>query len=1076
MKKIFLFITACLLAYNLFAQERQIRGRVTDENGAPLQGVNVTVSGSKVGTQTDKDGNFTITVSGSGNVSLNFSSVGFKTSTISTDGKSSVKMQLEKTATQQEEVIVSIGYTTARKRDLLASSASIGAKDLKDIPINSAAEALNGRLAGVTATTSEGAPDATVRVRVRGGMSITGSNDPLYVIDGVQVESGLSAIAPQDIESVLLLKDASATAIYGARGANGVFIITTKSGKPGRTIVNYNGFFGVKELARKLDVLSPYEFVIYQMERSRAQGGTDSTNFLRNFGTTYDTLNVYKNIDKVDWQDEVFGRTGTAQTHNLSLSGGTQKVTFNLGYTHNNDKAIVLNSSYKRHLLNAKVDYKVTKNLKIGVTGRYTLQNVYGAGVSSDGGSSLSRLRNTIRYRPFLSNAQDIDDNDPLNETNVGNGLILVNPISLTNAEYRRKTTDAYNATAYIQYTFLKNFTFKSTAGYDKNERTDRQFYDTLAPLSIQNGKKPIISLDTTESTIFTNSNVLTYSLKGWKQHHNIDALIGEETYELETETHTTQVRDYPLNVGYADAFKQQNLGTVVTGYPRVSKTRYTQLSFFARVAYSYKDKYLFSANVRRDGSSKFAPENRWGYFPAGSVAWRISKEKFMENSRNISELKLRFGYGTMGNNRIRDYLYQNIFSNNGSRYYGLNGQPVIAYVPTSLPNQLLTWESTVNRNFGVDFSMFHNRLEISVDYYRNSSKDLLLNVNIDPTYGFTTQQQNVGRTSNKGVEVQINGIILKNPKGFNWNANFNISSNKNEVVQLGPNQTETFPGASWGVSGQPTDYILRIGQPLGTMWGLRTAGFYTVNDFNYIPSTGAYVLKAGVPSNVAVIGTVQPGSIKFVDVNGDGRIDLNGDRTIIGNPNPKFTGGLSQVVSYKQWDLSLFVNFMLDFDVYNANKIELTNAYSNNSNMLGIMRDRWVTYKPDGTNAQWVRGGVAYGIPPDQLAALNKNAQIWMPLVSTGAFIPHSWAIEDGSFLRINNLTVGYTLPVNAVSAIHLSKLRFYFTANNLAILTKYSGYDPEVSVRTDARTPNLDYSAYPKSRSFIFGVNASF
>jgi hypothetical protein len=264
-------------------------------------------------------------------------------------------------------------------------------------------------------------------------------------------------------------------------------------------------------------------------------------------------------------------------------------------------------------------------------------------------------------------------------------------------------------------------------------------------------------------------------------------------------------------------------------------------------------------------------------------------------------------------------------------------------------------------------------------------------------------------------------------------------------------------------------------------MWGLRTAGFYTVDDFDYIPSTGAYVLKSTVPTNVAIIGTVQPGAIKFVDISGpngipDGKIDLNYDRTIIGNPNPKFTGGLNQQFSYKQWDFSLFVNFMLDFDVYNANKIELTNAYSNNSNMLGVMRDRWTTFKPDGTNAQWVRGGVVYGIPPDQLAALNKNAQIWQPLVSTGAFIPHSWAIEDGSFLRINNLTFGYSLPVKTVSSIHLSKLRFYFTANNLAIFTKYSGYDPEVSVRSDARTPNLDYSAYPKSRSFIFGVNASF
>jgi len=479
---------------------------------------------------------------------------------------------------------------------------------------------------------------------------------------------------------------------------------------------------------------------------------------------------------------------------------------------------------------------------------------------------------------------------------------------------------------------------------------------------------------------------------------------------------------------------------------------------------------------VRRDGASKFAPDNRWGTFPAGSVAWRVSKEKFMEKVDFVNEMKLRFGYGTMGNNRIRDYLYQTVFASNGSRYYGLNGQPVIAYVPTSLPNQFLTWESTVNRNFGLDMTLLKNRIDLSVDYYINSSKGLLLNVNIDPTYGFTTQQQNVGKTSNKGIEIKLNAVIFKKPKGFNWTANFNISHNKNKVVQLGPGQTETFPAASWGVSGQPSDYILRIGQPLGSMWGLVNDGFYKLDDFNYNPATSAYTLKPGVVTNTAIIGTVMPGSIKFKDLNNDGKVDLNNDRTIIGNPNAKLTGGLNQQFSYKNWDMSLFVNFMLGFDVYNANRIELTNAYSGNSNMLADMKFRWRTITDEGVRAQWTSGGVAYGIDPVALGALNRRARIWQPLISTGAFVPHSWAIEDGSFLRINNLTIGYSLPVNSLTSIHMSKLRFYFTANNLAIFTKYSGYDPEVSVRSDARTPNLDYSAYPKSRSFIFGVNASF
>jgi TonB-linked SusC/RagA family outer membrane protein len=1078
MTRLLLRIGLCLLVVlvlsnPLLAQERTITGVVTSgDNKQPVSGATVTVKGTSNSVTTNAQGRYSIRVTG--NAVLVVSHTGYASYEIPA-GSTSANAELQPDIKTIDDVVV-IGYQTVKRKDLLASVSSIGAKDLKDIPINNAAEALNGRLAGVTATTSEGSPDANIRIRVRGGMSITGSNEPLYVIDGVQVESGLSTISPQDIQSIDVLKDAAATAIYGARGANGVIIITTKSGRPGRTIVSYNGFIGIKKLAKTLDVLSPYEFVLYQLERARAQGGQDSLNFLKNFGTTFDTLKVYKDFDPVDWQSEVFGRTGITQTHNVSASGGSKKITYNFGYTYNDDKAIVLNSSYKRHLVNLKSEYKITKDLKVGVQGRYTLQDVYGAGVSSDAGTSLNRLRNTIRYRPFLSNAQDIDDNDPLNDPNVGNGLILVNPISLTDAEYRRKTTDAYNVTANVQYTILKGLTFKSTFGYDVNKRTDRQFYDTLAPLSIQNGKKPVISLDTTESKIITNSNVLSYSIKDWKKDHSFDFLVGEETYDLRVETHTTQVRNYPLGTNFSDAFSKHELGQVVVGYPRVSKTRFTQLSFFGRFGYSFRDKILLSANVRYDGASKFAPENRWGVFPAGSIAWRIKKEKFLQKADFINDMKLRFGIGKMGNNRIRDYLYQTIFAANGSRYYGLNGQAVIAYVPTALPNELLTWESTVNRNYGVDVTLFNSRIDLSFDYYNNTSDDLLLNVNIDPTYGFTTQQQNVGKTSNKGFEIQLNAVLMRRPKGLNWTASFNVAHNTNEVVRLGPGQKETFPAASWGVSGQPTDYILRVGQPLGSMWGLVTAGHYTTNDFNYNTQTGAYTLKPGVPTNVGIIGTVQPGSIKFSDLNGDGVIDLNNDRTIIGNPNPKLTGGLNQQFSYKNFDLSVFVNFMLDFDVYNANKIELTNAYSNNSNMLGIMRDRWMTIMPDGSNAQWVRGGVAYGVEPHILTALNKDAKLWQPLVSTGAFIPHSWSIEDGSFLRLNNLTVGYTMPVDKIKALHLSKLRFYLTANNLAIITNYSGYDPEVSVRTDARTPNLDYSAYPKSRSFIFGINASF
>ncbi|HEY6063478.1 MAG TPA: SusC/RagA family TonB-linked outer membrane protein, partial [Chitinophagaceae bacterium] len=588
----------------------------------------------------------------------------------------------------------------------------------------------------------------------------------------------------------------------------------------------------------------------------------------------------------------------------------------------------------------------------------------------------------------FLSANQDIDDPDLLADPNVGNGLNLYNPIALANSEYRKKTTDALNITAYASYNFLKNFNFKSTFSYDYNKLVDLQYSDTLTPYAIiTGGKKPIAGLDTTTRRSITNSNVLIYSVKGWKNKHNLDILVGEETYDLRTEVRNDLFKNFPSFTSHNDAFNQTNLGVSFAGYPKLGKTRYTNLSFFGRLSYSYMDKYLFSANVREDGASKFAPGKQWGNFPSLSFAWRASKEKFLANSKFINDLKFRAGFGTIGNNRIDDYLFLTTFRNDGTYFYGLNNQAILGYYPASLPNPNLKWESTVNRNYGVDISMLNNRINLSVDLYKNTSKDLLLFVPIASTYGYATQYQNVGKTSNKGVEIQLNTVIARKANGFNWNANFNISFNKNKILQLGTNQQYFYPAASWGVSGQPADYIERIGDPVGSIWGWVTDGFYKVSDFDYNTTTGAYRLKAGVVNDSAIIGVVQPGSIKFKDLNGDGIVDVNNDRKIIGDPTPKFTGGLFQQFSYKQWDMSLFVNFSYGNDVYNANKIEFTNGYANNANMLEIMHNRWKVITPTGQTAEWVNGLNVFGIPPDQLAALNANATIWQPLKSTGAF-----------------------------------------------------------------------------------------
>jgi TonB-linked SusC/RagA family outer membrane protein len=1052
----------------------EVKGKVTS-NDLPLEGVSVTVKGGKeAGTVTDKNGQFKIVLQ-DGKSSLTFSYVGYTDQTIAVNNKSTINVSLVSTASETEEVVV-IGYQTVKRKNVLASIASVSAKDLKDIPVNSAAEALNGRLAGVTATTAEGAPDADVTVRVRGGMSITGDNSPLYIVDGIQVENGLSAIAPQNIQNIDVLKDAAATAIYGARGANGVIVITTKRGKPGKLQVSYNGFVGVKLLAKKLGVLSPSDYVMYQSERSRGSN-TDSLNFIRNFGTTWDTLKNYNDVGVVDWQDELMGRTGIAQTHNITAAGGVKNLTYNFGYTRNDDKAVILNSTYKRDLLNFSADYKFSKKLKAALTTRYTQTEVNGAGVSSNQGSSFSRLRNAVKYRPFLSSNQDLEDPDPLADPNVGNGLNLINPITLADAEYRRKSTAVGNIALSVTYNIAKNLTFKSTVGYDHFKLVDRQFSDSITPYSMISGsRKPIAQLDTAIRRTITNSNVLTYSINKFKGKHDFDFLLGQETFDFRTESYTQLVRGFANFIAPDDAFGSLANGISFTGFPRVNKTRYTNMSFFSRINYAYENKYYVTLNARADGASKFAPGRQWGLFPSGSVAWRAKNEKFLKDNNFISDLKFRAGYGNVGNNRINDYLFLTTFSNDGRFYYGINNQPINAYYSAGLVNEALQWESNESKNFGMDLSILNDRITLSLDVYNNQAKNLLLNVPIASTYGYSSQLQNIGKTSNRGVELQLGALIAKK-KDFTWNANFNISFNTNRVEALGQNQNLFFPAASWGVSGQPTDYIVRIGDPVGAMWGLINDGFYTVNDFNYNPATSVYSLKPGIVNASGVIGTVQPGSIKYKDLDGDGVISMDKDRTIIGNPTPKFTGGLAQQFTYKNWDMSLFLNFSYGNDIYNANKIEFTNGYTPNSNMLDIMANRWKVVTPQGQTAQWISStGQVMGIAPNELQALNANATIWQPIRSAGAFFPSSWAIEDGSFLRVNNLTVGYSLPVKNLVKMKISKLRFYFTANNLAVFTKYTGYDPEVSVRNSPLTPGLDYSAYPKSRSFIFGVNANF
>ena len=1059
-RKIYLLlclIGTCLAAHT---QNKQVTGLVTKStNNEPLAGATISLKGGNATTTTNSQGRYTINVPGS-NAVLVFSYIGQASAEITVGNSTTVNASLRDETSTLNDVVV-IGYSTVRRRDLTGSVSSVSAKQLKDIPLSNAAEALTGKLAGVQVTTTEGAPGADVLIRVRGGGSITQDNSPIYIVDGVQVENALSVISPQDIASVDVLKDASTTAIYGARGANGVVLITTKSGRPGRTIVSYNGSFGFRELSKKMDVLNPYEFVLWQYEKSKL---TNDTSFNRMYGSTWDTLQNYKNAPVIDWQDEVFGRKAPYQNHNVSVSGGNANTTFNLSLTDNTEKGILLESGFDRKLVNLKLDHKASDKFKLGLTARYLDQVINGAGTSNSGTRTTNRLRNAIQYRPFdLPTAPTADEFD---ETYYQRSSGIINPVILTEAEYRRAFQKGINVSGYFSYNLLKNLMFRSTAGFDNTFSRQDQFFSKITGTARSFGNLPTVSIANQNSVTINNSNTLQYTLADLRKHHDIDILLGEETYQTSSKSTSVETRYLPADITPAKALANINLGSPPSGTtqpaPRSAETPYNRIfSVFGRLNYAYDKKWLASFSMRADRSSKFKYDNGLLVFPSGTAAWRFSQEGFMSNLTWVSDAKIRVGFGTAGNNRIGDLLYLQLYGVNGE--YPLNHTILPGFSPIALANEKLKWERTISKNIGLDLAFLNGRISFTVDMYKNDGKDLLLAVAIPPTTGYSSQLQNLGSTSNRGIEFQISATpILK--KDFTWNSNFNISLNRNRVEGLG-GLTQQTRNSGWQGSDGLDDYLVRVGDPVGLMYGFITDGIYKIEDFDYNTSTSSYTLKAGVSNANANVGTVRPGALKFKDLNKDGVITAD-DRAVIGHANPKFAGGWNNQVTYKSWDLSLFVNFVYGGDIYNANKIEWTDGTFPNLNTLGIMRNRWRNIDDNGVLIT----------DPVALAKLNPNPTQYSPLAAQRFFLRDD-VIEDGSFLRLNNVTVGYTLPGTISKKAGISSFRLFATVNNLAVITNYSGYDPEVTARnSDPLTPGVDFGAYPRSRTWVFGLNVSF
>ncbi|MBO2012030.1 SusC/RagA family TonB-linked outer membrane protein [Hymenobacter negativus] len=1078
------------------AQSRQIQGVVKSAEGEALPGVTVLVEGTTNGASTGVNGDYSINLpAGSNDATLRFSYVGYVGQAVKIGSQSTINITLAVDSKQLEDVVV-IGYQAVPRRDVTGAVSSVSAQQIKDIPVNSAAEALTGRLAGVQLTSSEGTPgNPNVQVRVRGGGSITQDNSPLYVVDGIQIENALSVIAPQDIASVDVLKDASATAIYGARGANGVIIITTKKGFDGRTTVSYNGFGGFRKITKTLDVLEPQDYLNYQYERARLVGSasTGLPTFKSLFGSTNfnsDTIQRARNAPFVDWQDEVFGRRAFQQTHNVSVTGGSKATTYALSLTRNDEQGIQRGSDYSRNLLNFRFDTKASDKFRIGLNARYNDQGTLGAGTSSSGSSTTSRLRNTVQYQPLLApkangTVADVAAFDP----DFADNSNLVNPIVTIDSEYRNDKRRTINIGGNASFEIVKGLTLRSTAGFDITDINlgtfNGRYSPTLRSASGGYANLPFATITTTTQSTLNNSNVLDYSFK--KDKHSVGVLLGEETYQQRSTQQYIQTNFLPLEITAERALANINQGVLPAGQtsqPVLPQTSipndYTLLSGFGRLTYSYDDKYLFTGTFRADGSSKFPSSNKVGYFPGASLAWRVSREEFFKDISFINDLKLRLSYGKAGNNRIGDFLYNQLFQA-GSAPYALNHTLVYGSSAIGLANPNLKWETTTSRNIGIDLALFENRVQFTADAYYNTTDDLLLNKPVPAFLGYSTQLQNVGSTSNRGLELQLTGTLVRN-ENFTWTATANASFNRGRIESLGGDQNEILGISSgWGGTALTQDYLARVGRPVGEMYGYVTDGFLTANDFSgYVaPATasssiaGTWTPRTDIKfvDDLGLIGenSYRPGLLKLKDISGpngvpDGKVDPY-DQTVIGNANPKMVGGLNQQFTYKGFDASLFLNFVLGNDVYNANKIEFTTNTANTAfnNLLGIMSDRYRIIEADGSPITTIA----------RLNEVNQNANIWTP---TRGLVFHSWAVEDGSFLRINNLTFGYTLPKTLMSRAKVQTLRFYVTLNNLYTFTKYTGYDPEVNTRRSSPlTPGVDYAAYPRSRAFLFGVNLS-
>jgi TonB-linked SusC/RagA family outer membrane protein len=1070
-----LLLSLLFTCVNLQAQN-VTKGTVTDATGEPVIGATVMEKGNaKNATVTDIDGNFSLKVSGNNPIVISY--VGMKTKTVDVKGKSVVNVKMEDDDNTLNDIVV-IGYGTVRKKDLTGSVASLSADKVNDIPVSNVGEAMTGKMAGVNVTTTEGSPDADVKIRVRGGGSLSQDNSPLYIVDGFPVSS-INDIAPSEIESIDVLKDASSTAIYGARGANGVIIVTTKSGKEGNVQVNFNASHGWKKITKEVKVMDPYNFAYYQYELGNESYGN------------FNDLDIWKSIQGTDYQDIVFGRTGHQDNYNVNVSGGTKELKFNVGFNHIDEKSIMMGSGYAKNNISAKINSQLNKWLTMDFNARMAftkLDGLSGGADTNESNAANSIVANTVRWAPVES----LSENDDEDEENSASTRRTPYQRMVSTYKYQNRLQQTYNAG--LNWKPFKGWTFRTEFGYTWNRNETDQVWASDATTNSKYGYNgaPQAQFVRLNSEKWRNANTLTYDDKKFlkMKGHHLNFLLGQEWSSTKQTTRTSTSVNYPVSMRISEVLSDTSAGLALPNEVSMPADD-NMLSFFGRINYTIADKYLATFTMRADGSSKFGDGNRWGVFPSLALAWRLNEENFLKDVKWLSNLKLRLSWGTAGNNRINSGLIESTYSmaaNTAKAAFFNEERASMLERGTYLYNPDLKWETTVTRNIGLDFGLFRGRINGTLDFYWNTTKDLLMQSVIPSNSGYSYQFQNFGKTSNKGVELTVNAVLIDTKKiGLNFNAN--ISYNKNKIDEL--NLENPWQSSNWSGStlSKYEDFRIEVGGRLGELWGYKYDGFFTAYDAETNPNGElildgtTWKLREGIQNKSnTIFEALYPGAPKV-------EVDENGDpiKQRLGNTIAPTTGGFGFDGHVGSIDFNVFFNYSLGNKLVNGTK--LANAfYAGSQKGYNLVNEfdldkRYTWIDPDNglnlgrpSSATIQQYGSAEALVA-RLNALNQNASIYNP-AAVAKMQLIDWAVEDASFLRLQNVTVGYTLPKAWMKKIYLTNVRLYATGYNLLCFTNYTGYDPEVdtSSKRNPMTPGIDYAAYPKSRTYVVGINVTF